>query len=119
MLSEYGLLIWKVITIILHTISILGVLHLARSHFRHDVDKIQLLGIILVTNNNLQVNHQGLYNDDLLGFYAILAIYFLTVDKPLLSVLSLSLGALKAGIILLLPTVLGMIQYIYGTSKLV
>jgi Gpi18-like mannosyltransferase len=60
-----------------------------------------------------------MFNDQLIGLFALLAIYMLVGDKPLSAVLFVSMAlSIKAGGLLLVPTVFGWLHYFYGTTKL-
>lgn len=118
--TRYAELLWKVISILIQTLMILSVTRLARSYFRNDQRKYQLVGFILATNHFVHKAHQQVNNDDFLALYAILAILMMSVDHPLLSVVFMNLSlSIKAGALLLVPTMFGWIHYFYGTFKLI
>ena len=55
-----------------------------------------------------------------MALYIAICIYFLSVNKPIHAALFFTLGAsIKAGVMLLLPSFLGWLQYMYGTRKLI
>jgi hypothetical protein len=110
--------LWMIVVILSSTYNVLQIMELARMYFRNNIRKAQLIGFVMVTNLAKSSTHMDLFNDDMISFYATLSILMLAKDRPLLSVLALSLGIVKAGIILLIPTVVGLIHYFYGTFML-
>ena len=60
-----------------------------------------------------------MFNDEIMIVYILLAIYYLLKNQPIVSSVFVTLGlSIKAGVILLLPAYLGLLQYNYGTIKL-
>jgi len=60
-----------------------------------------------------------MYNDEIMMLYMIIAIYVTIKNKPLWGTFWFSLAlSVKAGVILLIPGLLGQIQYNHGTFKL-
>ena len=62
-----------------------------------------------------------MFNDEIMGMYLVLTIYFLAVaHRPYVAALMLTLGlSMKAGVMLILPSFLGGIQYAFGTKTLI
>jgi uncharacterized membrane protein len=59
-------------------------------------------------------------NDQLLGLFILLTIYLMAIGRPYLSSCMFSMGlSLKAGGLLLIPALLGSIQYAYGLRQLI
>ena len=74
---------------------------------------------MLVSNDELREKHAFLYNDTFLGFYCVICIWLISVNKPILSAIFLSLAiSIKAGSVLLIPSVFGLVQYHNGTKTL-
>jgi hypothetical protein len=65
--------------------------------------------------------YQLMFNDEIMGMYLVLTIYFLAVaHKPYMAAITLTLGlSMKAGVMLILPSFLGGIQYVFGTKTLI
>ena len=61
-----------------------------------------------------------MFNDQVMALYLALTIYLLAIKcSPILSAIAFSMGlGLKAGVMLMLPSYLGSIQYGYGTLTL-
>lgn len=61
----------------------------------------------------------AMFNDEIVIVYVLFAIYFLLKNQPIVSSIFVTLGlSVKAGVGLLLPAYLGLLQYNYGTIKL-
>lgn len=60
-----------------------------------------------------------MYNDIPMSAYCCAALYMLMKNYPRVAVFLLSMGmSIKAGAMLMLPSILGLIQYHYGTNCL-
>lgn len=118
MLTRWAEVLMKVLTIFLHTNILILILNVARCIFVRRMDKVQLVAFILGTNQKMMVTHQELYNDNIVELYAMIGLYLLAKDKPVWAAAVISIGFMKAGILLLLPTFLGFVQYYYGTVVL-
>lgn len=65
---------------------------------------------MLVSNDELREKHAFLYNDTFLGFYCVICIWMISINKPILSAIFLSLAiSIKAGAVLLIPSVFGLV----------
>jgi uncharacterized membrane protein len=65
---------------------------------------------MLLANDELREKHAFLYNDTLLGFYCVICMWLLSINRPLLAAIFLSLGiSIKAGAVLLVPSVFGLV----------
>jgi uncharacterized membrane protein len=65
---------------------------------------------MLVANDELREKHAFLYNDTFLGFYCVICMWLLSINRPLLAAVFLSLGiSIKAGAVLLVPSVFGLV----------
>lgn len=81
--------------------------------------KAQMVGFVLLANEEARELNLLCYNDTLLGIYVILCIYFCCNKMPNTAALMLSLSiSIKVGGMLLLPAFLGVVQYQYGILKL-
>jgi hypothetical protein len=65
---------------------------------------------MLLSNDELREKHAFLYNDTFLGFYCVICIWLLSINRPLIAATFLSLGiSIKAGAVLLIPSVFGLV----------
>lgn len=65
---------------------------------------------MLVANDELREKHATLYNDTFLGFYCVICMWMLSINRPILSAIFLSLAiSIKAGAVLLIPSVFGLV----------
>jgi uncharacterized membrane protein YbhN (UPF0104 family) len=62
-----------------------------------------------------------MFNDEIMGMFLALTIYFLSVaNRPKLAAFTLTMGlSMKAGVMLLIPSFLGGVQYVFGTKSLI
>jgi len=75
---------------------------------------------MLIANDELREKHAFLYNDTFLGFYCVISMWLLSKNRPYLSAIFLSLAiSIKAGAVLLIPSVFGLVHYYNGTITLV
>jgi predicted membrane-bound dolichyl-phosphate-mannose-protein mannosyltransferase len=75
---------------------------------------------MLVANDELREKHAFLYNDTFLGFFCVTSMWMLSKNRPLLSAIFLSLAiSLKAGAVLLIPSVFGLVFYYNGSLTLI
>lgn len=117
--TRWAFYIWRVLAVLTDTAVNLAVLNVAKTCFPSNRGKTQMIGFILSTNYYLHWEVMYLYNDNLLLFWVALALYFISKHRPLVSVTSMALAlSIKAGAILMLPSILGWIQYFYGTIYL-
>lgn len=81
--------------------------------------RAQMIAFILVGNKGDRGYWSTMYNDEIMMLYMLIAIYYMLRNKPLIGSfwVTMALGV-KAGVILLLPGLLGQIQYNHGTIKL-
>ena len=81
--------------------------------------RAQMIAFILVGNKGDRSYWSSMYNDEIMMLYMLIAIYYMLRNKPLIGSfwVTMALGV-KAGVILLLPGLLGQIQYNHGTIKL-
>lgn len=79
-------------------------------YFKHDQTKSQLIGFMLLANEEIREINQLLFNDSILALYVVLCVYFVSSNKPLIAALMLTLAmSIKAGAMLLVPSFLGSI----------
>lgn len=65
---------------------------------------------MLLSNDELREKHAFLYNDTFLGFYCVICIWLLSINRPLIAATFLSLAiSIKAGAVLLIPSVFGLV----------
>lgn len=112
--------IWKFAHAIMHTATALAVAQLARTYFRGRPGNAQLIAFMLVTNTFLMRHSQDMFNDSILAIYAIFSILLMAWDRPLLASASMSMAlSVKAGALLLVPSMMGWVHFFYGTKKLI
>lgn len=60
-----------------------------------------------------------MYNDEIMTLFLVISIYYFAKNRPLIGSFwfTISLG-MKAGVILMIPAMLGQIQYNHGTLML-
>ena len=74
----------------------------------------------MLANQETRFLNQDMFNDQITELYLVICIYLLLVKgNPVLASLFYTLGlSIKAGALLLLPSLLGWIQYQHGTKNL-
>lgn len=86
---------------------------------RAEAHRVQMIGLLLVLNWRMHEYYQLLYNDAFLEFVIISCMFLASKNRPIGAVTLLSVAiSLKAGGLLLLPALLGWVQYQHGTGKL-
>lgn len=81
--------------------------------------KAQLIAFILISNKEDRQYWSTMYNDEIMILYMFIAIYLAIKNKPIFASFWFTMAlSVKAGVILLLPALLGQIHYNYGTIKL-
>ena len=79
----------------------------------------QFLCFILLYNMTNRSLYFQMYNDEIMFMYVLGAIYFTLKDRPYVASALVTLAlSVKAGVILILPSFLGCLQYNYGTKTL-
>lgn len=117
-LAEY---IMKMFFILSHSAVLALITKMAYLYFGDDdFDSAQMVGVVLLSNNyERSAFAHGMYNDQIMLTYLVLSMYMMLKNRPLISAFILTLGmSVKAGILLILPSFLGSIQYNYGTLTL-
>jgi Gpi18-like mannosyltransferase len=100
----------KIFHLILHTVSILVVSKVAFNYFKQDPSKAQLMVFLFLANHKERCFEMWMYNDSIMVVYVLLCLYMVSENKPRLAALMFSLAlSIKAGAMLLLPTLLGSI----------
>jgi len=60
-----------------------------------------------------------MYNDEIMALCIIISIYYCAKNRPLLGSFWFTMGlSIKAGAVLMIPSILGQIQYNHGTFTL-
>lgn len=114
--AEY---ILKLMHMILQVVMIVLVSKVGYSYFKKDQMKAQMICFLFIANQELRDLNLFCYNDTLLGLYVVLVIYFTIKNRPILASLMFTIGlSVKAGSFFILPAFLGIVQYRYGTFKL-
>jgi hypothetical protein len=81
--------------------------------------KAQMIAFILLAGKEDRMYWSTMYNDEIMMLYMLIAIYVTIKNKPLAGTFWFTLAlSVKAGVILLIPALLGQIQYNHGTLKL-
>lgn len=118
--TEHAEHIWKVCHYLFHSLIQLLIAKISYSYFKLNPLKAQLICFMLLGNEEIREFNAYLFNDTFLALYAIISVYLMSKNRPILAALFLSMScSIKAGAMLLLPCFLGWIQYIYGTKRLV
>lgn len=108
--TDYGEYLLKLIHVLLHSLTVALVGKLAFRYFKNDRLKAQMVCFIMLANDDVRLIYHGMSNDSIVTVYVVLAIYFLTSNRPLISSLMLTVAlSIKAGAILLIPGFLGFI----------
>lgn len=96
------------------------VLSMAVRYFSSEPSRVQMIGFLIIFNSKVNELYQLLYNDSFVEFCIFAAIYSLaSLNRPIVASMLLSLAiSIKTGAILLLPCLLGWIQYSNGTLSL-
>jgi len=119
MLTDKGEYIWKVCHFAIHSGINYYVAQITYSYFRDKPVRAQLVCFVILCNEEVREFNQYLFNDSIMALYIAICIYYVSANKPFHAALFFTLGAsIKAGVMLLLPSFLGWLQYIYGTRKL-
>jgi Gpi18-like mannosyltransferase len=88
------------------------VLSIGCSYFKAEPKRIQMIGFMIILNPKVNELYQLLYNDSFVEFYNFACIFFAMKNKPVLAAAMLSMAiSIKAGAVLMLPSLLGWIQY--------
>lgn len=95
------------------------VLSISRRYFNDEPKRVQMIGLVIMLNPKVNELYQLLYNDSFVEFYNLACIYLAVRNQPVAAAAMLSMAiSIKAGAILLLPSLLGWIQYQSGTITL-
>lgn len=111
----------KVVHFIVHSIISVTMSKIAYKYFEGEPHRAQLLTFVYLCCERDRELYQLMFNDEIMGMYLALTIYFLGVaHKPKMAAFTLTLGlSMKAGVMLLIPSFLGGIQYVFGTKTLI
>ena len=78
------------------------------------------MALCFLAVNKERENWAQMFNDEVMVLYLAMAIFYLAKSKPLTGVFWFSMAyGMKAGALLLIPSMLGSIQYNHGISKLI
>lgn len=125
-------MIMKVVHVVVHTITIVFMTKIAYLYFSKDHGsgkpqsqwksmQAQCIALIYVTNMEERPFYvNGMYNDEFMIMYIVIAIYLFASSRPLQGSFwfSMALG-IKSGAMLLLPALLSSVMYNYGPIKLI
>ena len=125
-------MIMRIIHNLFHQITLLYIVKMAFIYFaepdeneEEGVDyskssRAQLMAFVFLSSNDDRKFFFEMFNDQIMLMYIILAMYSFVRSRPALGVLFFSLAyGIKAGAILLIPSMLGLIQLNHGTIKLI
>lgn len=88
------------------------VVAIALRYFKNETHRVQMIGLMLLLNWRMHEYYQLVYNDAFLEFFVFSCILLAAKNRPLGAAAMLSAAiSIKAGGLLLLPAVLGWIQY--------
>ena len=112
--------IFKFYNILLQSASLGMIISLARRYFGSEPSRVQVLGFLIISNHGINELYQLMYNENFLEFFMLCTIFCVAVlNRPILGSLILSFGiSVKVPAILILPGLLGWIQYKNGTLTL-
>ena len=80
--------------------------------------RAQFAVFMILSNEYARELNQQCFNDSLMVFYMFLGFYLLVENQSVLAALMMTVGlSIKVGPLLLLPALLGWIQYHNGTKK--
>jgi uncharacterized membrane protein len=78
-----------------------------------------MISFMLLTNFRVAQLNQFQFNDSILALYAVLCLFLIQRNRPLLAACALTLGlSIKAGAMLLMPAFFGWVQYQHGMVTL-
>lgn len=116
---------------IMHTVIIACITDIAYNYFPEVSDKkaegvdrsrsarAQMIAFVFMAWVEERIFNIEMWNDQLMIFYIVLSVYSFVKGYPTLGTLFFSLSfSMKAGAVLLIPAMLGMIQYNHGTIQL-
>ena len=79
----------------------------------------QMVAIVYLTNMREKEFQIQMFNDEIMAFYIVVAIYLLATSRPFFATFVLSLAySVKAGALLLIPAFAGSLQLFFGTRTL-
>ena len=97
---------------LIHSTILSSVCYISFTYFKKDQNKAMLVALILLSNQELREFQCNMFNDSFLAFYVVMCILSVQANRPLLAAFFLTLGlSIKAGVILLIPSFLGWVQY--------
>ena len=104
---------------VIHSTSILLISNIAYKYFKGAPEKAQLITFIILANEPDRVFNQLQFNDQVLGMFIYLVIYFVQRNSPYKAIIAFTTGlSIKAGALIILPAFLGIIHYRYGLKML-
>jgi len=104
---------------IIHSMSIIIISRISYRYFKGSPEKAQLITFILLANEPDRVFNQLQFNDQVLGMFIYLVIYFVQMDAPYKAIIAFTTGlSIKAGALIIMPAFLGIIHYRYGLKML-
>jgi Gpi18-like mannosyltransferase len=78
------------------------------------------MALAFLAHNQDREYNSEMYNDQLMMMYLVISIYMFAKQRPIVGVLLFSAAyGMKAGALLLIPAMLGSVQYFYGIVKLI
>ena len=115
--AEY---IWKGVHMILHILIQYFIGKISYSYFRDRRNRAQMICFSMMLNERLRRFNTKMYNDSLMIFYMIFAVYLIVIHRmPKLASFFITISiSLKVGALLILPSFLGIVQYQYGIYNL-
>ena len=92
---------------------------IAFKYFKNSPEKAQLITIVMLANEPDRVFSQLQFNDQVLGLFIYLVIYFVQRNSPIKAIIAFTTGlSIKAGALIIMPAFLGIIHYRYGLKML-
>ena len=110
----------KVFFFLIHTISITLVSKMSYDYFEGEPMRAHLISFILLSSQADRRFNELMFNDQVLGLLIFFMIYFVSKGKTTIGAMAFTLGlSIKAGALLVVPTLLGSIMYVAGFNALI
>jgi len=120
MYTDNAEFIWKIIHFIMHSMIMYIVGQMSYNYFGQQKYRAQAICFMLLCNQEIREINQDLFNDTILALYVIGTMYLVQTNRPIIAALLLTLAiSIKAGALLVVPSLLGWTQYKYGTQTLI
>ena len=117
--TEHAESIVKIVFAMFHSANIYLASSIAFRYFKNEPRRAQFVVLLLLANEYDRQFHQLMYNDQIMACCLLATIYFVAESMPTAAMIMFNLGlSIKIGVFLLLPSLLGQLQYRYGVGML-